>query len=94
MDILGPLPRSHRGHKYILVLCDYGTRYPEAVPLKSITAKTIADELVQIFSRYGIPAEVLTDQGLNFMSKLLAEVYRLLGIQHIKTSPLIQPQTA
>ncbi len=34
MDIAGPLPRSKSGYVYILVLCDYATRYPEAVPLK------------------------------------------------------------
>ena len=28
MDIVGPLPRSHAGHRYILVVCDYATRYP------------------------------------------------------------------
>lgn len=36
MDIVGPLERSRRGNKYILVVCDYATRYPEAFPLKSI----------------------------------------------------------
>lgn len=33
MDIVGPLPKSARGHKHILVLVDYATLYPEAVPL-------------------------------------------------------------
>ena len=32
MDIVGPLPRSKSGHKYILVLSDYVTKYPEAIP--------------------------------------------------------------
>ena len=34
MDIVGPLIRSKSGNKFILVICDYSTRYPEAVPLK------------------------------------------------------------
>ena len=34
MDIVGPLPRSNSGNKYVLVVCDYATRYPEAVPLR------------------------------------------------------------
>ncbi len=33
MDLVGPLPKSARGHKHILVIVDYSTRYPEAVPL-------------------------------------------------------------
>ena len=38
MDLIGPLPRSCSGNRYVLVLCDYATRYPEAVPLKNIDA--------------------------------------------------------
>lgn len=71
MDIVGPLPRSKAGNRYILVLCDYATRYPEAVPLWSIDAEHVAEELIKIFARVGVPQEILTDQGSNFMSKLL-----------------------
>ena len=87
IDIVGPLLRSRAGNKYILTICDYGTRYLEAVPLPSIEAEQIAKELVKLFSRVGIPNEILTDQGTNFMSTLLQEIYRLLHIQWIRTSP-------
>ena len=92
MDLVGPLPRNRSGNKYILVICDYATRYPEAIPLRSIDAEHIAEELVKVFSRVGVPKEILTDQGSNFTSQLLAEVYRLLHVQPIKTSPY-HPQT-
>ena len=92
MDIVGPLPKSRAGHKYILVICDYATRYPEAVPLHSIDAQHVAEELMQVFARVGIPQEILTDQGTKFTSQLLKEVYRLLHIQPIRTSPY-HPQT-
>ena len=48
--------------------------------------------LIKAFSRVGVPKEILTDQGSNFTSQLLAEVYRLLHIQPIKMSPY-HPQT-
>lgn len=80
MDIVGPLERSSSGHKYILVVCDYATRYPEAFPLKKIRARQIVNCLIQLFSRVGIPTEIITDQGTNVTSKLLKEVYSLLGI--------------
>ena len=73
MDIVGPLPRSRSGNRYVLVICDYGTRYPEAVPLRAIDAVTVAEELMKLFSRMGIPQEILTDQGSNFQSQLLRE---------------------
>ena len=80
MDIIGPLPRSRSGHCYVLVVCDYATRYPETVALRAIDAETVAEELVKLFARVGIPREILTDQGSNFTSQLLVEVYRLLHV--------------
>ncbi|GFO19246.1 gypsy retrotransposon integrase-like protein 1 [Plakobranchus ocellatus] len=63
VDLVGPIiPSSERGFKYILVLVDYCTRYPEAVPLKSITTEAVAEALVDIFSRVGIPKEILSDK--------------------------------
>lgn len=92
MDIVGPLERSSGGHKYILVVCDYATRYPEAFPLRKIKARQIVSCLVQLFSRVGIPKEIITDQGTNFTSSFLKDVYSLLGIQGVRTSPY-HPQT-
>ena len=48
MDIVGPLPQSSSGNKYILVICDYATRYPEAISLRSIEAEKIANELIKV----------------------------------------------
>jgi transposase InsO family protein len=92
MDIVGPLPRTASGKRFILVVCDYATRYPEAVALSSTDAEHVAEELVRIFSRVGIPGEILTDQGPNFMSQLLTEIYSFLRIRPIRTSPY-HPQT-
>ena len=92
MDIVGPLPRSRSGMRYILVICDYATRYPEAIPLKSFDADHVAEALLTFFSRVGIPSEILTDQGSNFTSQLLMEIYRLLHVHPIRTTPY-HPQT-
>ena len=92
MDIVGPLPRSSSGKRFILVICDYATRYPEAIALRTIDAPRIAKELITFFARVGIPEEILTDQGTNFTSQLLKEVYRLLQIRPIRTTPY-HPQT-
>ena len=93
MDIVGPLPRTKLGNRYILVMCDYdATRCPEAIPVKAVDAEHIAEELVRIFARVGIPEEMLTDQGSNFTSQLLSEIYQLLHVHPIRTSPY-HPQT-
>ena len=85
-------PRSRSRHRYILVICDYATRYPEAVAMKTVDAEAVAEELLKFFSRVGIPKEILTDQGTNFTSQLFAELYRLLHVDALWTSPY-HPQT-
>ncbi|MGH0192115.1 UNVERIFIED_CONTAM: hypothetical protein FKN15_003735 [Acipenser sinensis] len=67
-------------------MVDYATRYPEAVPLRSTSATAIAKELSQIMARVGIPKEILTDHGTNFLSKTLQQVYKILKIRPIRTS--------
>ena len=75
-----------------MCVSDYPTRYPEAIPLHSTDASHIAEELIGVFARVGIPIEILTDQGSNFTSQLLTELYRMLRIHSIKTTPY-HPQT-
>ncbi|KAL1276794.1 hypothetical protein QQF64_036417 [Cirrhinus molitorella] len=92
MDLVGPLPKSARGHEHILVVVDYATRYPEAIPLRKATAKAIAHELFLLCSRVGIPSEILTDQGTPFMSRLMADLCRLLHVKQLRTT-VYHPQT-
>ena len=92
MDVVGPLPCTQRGNRFILSICDYTTSYPEAIALPSVDAPRVSKELVNLFSHMGVPDEILTDQGTNFMSSLLEEVYYLLHIERIRTTPY-HPQT-
>lgn len=63
------------------------TRYPEAIPLRTITAKSVLKALVKFFSTFGLPKVLQTDQGTNFTSKLFAEVLKTLSISHQVSSP-------
>lgn len=46
MDLVGPLEPSAKGHRYILVVLDYATRYPEAIPLRTAITRNIVNVLV------------------------------------------------
>ena len=87
IDIVGPLNRTKRGHKFILTLIDYGTKYPEAIPLKTTDTHSVAEALLGIFSRVGIPKEILSDQGSNFTSALMQELCKLLHVKKLKSTP-------
>ncbi|GFO39480.1 Zinc finger protein [Plakobranchus ocellatus] len=79
--------RSEAGHRFILTLVDYATRFAEAVPLRKIDTESVAEALVDIYSRLGVPEEVLSDQGTQFISDCMKEVCRLLGIKQKTTTP-------
>ena len=99
MDIVGQLPHSRSCNRFVLVVCDYATRYPEAVALQRIDAERIAEELVNIFARVGIPNEILTDQGSNFQSQLFGALHtgaypgfeRRVSPQLVKPRPMPYP---
>ena len=88
VDLIGPVvPASQEGHRYILVMVDYATRYPEATPLKSIDTVTVAEALLEMWTRVGIPEQVLSDRGTQFVSEVMDEVHRLLSIKGLRTTP-------
>ncbi|XP_072030803.1 uncharacterized protein [Amphiura filiformis] len=86
IDIVGPFERSRKRNMYLLTICDYTTRYPEAVPLTNIRAETVVDALVTVFARVGIPHEIVHDQGTNFMSKVMVSLCTKLCITQLKAS--------
>ncbi len=87
VDLVGPLPKGKGGARYLLTYVCMATRWPEAIPLRSITAKSVAEALLEIFSRTGIPELVLTDQGSQFVGKVMSNLCSLLGIERVRTSP-------
>ena len=70
----------------MLVLIEYATRHLEAIPLRNISERSVAQALFHVISRVGIPKENLTDQGTNFMSRTLRDLYGMLNVKAISTS--------
>ncbi|UYV66425.1 K02A2.6-like, partial [Cordylochernes scorpioides] len=82
IDIVGPI-----GHHYVLTVIDYYSSYPEAMIIEDISSKTIIKKLMEIFARHGYPHEVVTDNGLQFVSTSMERFLKECGIRHIKASP-------
>ena len=57
------------------------------IPLKTITTEVVAEALVEVFARVGVPNEILTDCGAQFTSELMKEVSRLLSLKQLRTMP-------
>jgi hypothetical protein len=66
LDFLGPLPRSN-GFKYVLVVVESTTLFPEMFATKTSDANEVARTLYEhIFCRYGTPKSIITDRGQCF----------------------------
>ena len=88
VEIVEPIePLSDQKNPYILTMIDYATRFPEAVPLPGVESERVAEALVQMFSRVGIPDEMLTYCGSQFTAEVMQEVSRLLSLQQLSTTP-------
>ncbi|GFN97038.1 reverse transcriptase [Plakobranchus ocellatus] len=86
IDLVGPLAKSDRGHSFILTVVDVATRWVEAVAVKETTTEMVAEALLTIYARLGIPKEILSDHGPQFISDLMNQVCRLIGIKHVYSS--------
>ena len=87
LDIVGPLPVTQRGFKYLLTFQDELSKFTLAIPLERQDATTIAKAFVEkIILVYGTPLTVLTDQGANFLSEIFKETCKILKIKKIQTT--------
>jgi len=93
LDILGPLPETKSGNKYVFVFTDLFSKYTEAFAAKDQTTETAARlTLEEIMARYGSPNELLTDQGAQFTNETAQIIYKLMDTKKIRTSAY-HPQT-
>ena len=75
------LPLTQRGNRYAVVFVDYLTKWVEAFAVPDQTADTIARLLVErVVCVHGVPEQLLSDRGSNFLSDLVRSVCSLLGI--------------
>ena len=82
------LDKSKGGFEKLLVMTDHFTRYAQAIPCKNECAKTTAKALFHHFiNHYGFPLKIHSDQGRNFESNIIAELYKLTNTQKSRSIP-------
>ena len=86
IDCVGPLPKTKSQNEYLLTIMCSSTRFPEAIPLRSIKTNTILKALIKFFTLFGLPKSIQSDQGTNFMAHAFQQVMNQLGIKQYKSS--------
>ena len=82
VDLAGPLVMS-QGYKYLLVVIDRYSLFPEAIPIKDASCQTVLDALVlHIFGRWGVPRSLTTDRGGCFIANDFRDAMKVFGISH------------
>ena len=85
VDIL-QVPISQHNNRYLLIIQDYMTKWAEAIPIPDQTAERIAKELIKVFSRFGIPDVLHSDQEKNFESTILRHTLDAFGVTKSHTT--------
>ncbi len=87
-DLFGPMLAAGRQHKYILCITDAFTKYALVTAIENKEAETVAKAIFnEWFCKFGIPAQIHTDGGKEFVNKLSNELFTLLNVRHTKTTP-------
>ena len=82
LDIVGPMPTSTSGNKYLLIIIDSASRFPLAIPLKDQSAETVCDALFDnLFCLFGAPLSICSDLGKNFTSAIMKVLCKRLGVK-------------
>lgn len=87
LDLVGPLPPAPDGRRFFLTMLDRSTRWAEVVPLADTSADTVLSAfLAEWVARYGVPAEITTDRGVQFTAGSWSQWCAAVGIHHILTT--------
>lgn len=89
IDIIGMIdPKASNGHRFILVVIDYFTKWVEVDSYTNVIRQVIARFIKKKIScRYGVPNKIITDNGLNLNNKVMDELYESSKIEHHNSSP-------
>ena len=88
MDFIGPIDPPSNGKSYILLCTDCLTKWVDVKAMKHACDEKVAEFLYEeIFTRYGVPKELVTKQGVQFTSNLISTLMKQYNIKHQKSSP-------
>ena len=88
IDLVGPLPLSDKGNKYICVITDPFTKWAEAIAIPNKSDQSVSEAIFNgLICRHSVPKFIRTDQGTEFTNNLMLRLMDRMNIRHKKTCP-------
>ena len=81
LDLIGPFPENNTRCKYICVMVDTLSRFTHLYAIRDKTAGSVANALRYFITQVGCPRIIITDNGLEFVNKIIRDVVDGLGIK-------------
>ena len=85
-DLMGPLPQTSAGNRYILVVTCFLSRYCVVKAIPNKEANTVAHALWDVFCEHGTPATLYSDGGAEFRNKVLTEMTKNFQVKHVRVA--------
>ena len=87
MDFIQNLPRTKTGYRHVLTMIDYATNWVEARPVIEMDTSTVLHMLHTVFTRFGVPREIISDRGSSFLAQTVQDYFHSHGIKHSPSTP-------
>ena len=82
IDTIGPIEEGQEKHKFVIVIIDAFTRYTKLYPAESTKAEHALPAMLDWISQFGCPSEIVSDNGTQFVNKLIEAFTQAAGIEH------------
>ncbi|KAJ7998292.1 hypothetical protein DPEC_G00221180 [Dallia pectoralis] len=86
LDICGELHNVPHHQRFLVVVYDLHSKWSEVAPMGTVTSAAVVNFLDQLFSRWGLPRAITTDNGHQFLSLEFTTFLANKGVTHIRTS--------
>ncbi|XP_053707078.1 uncharacterized protein zgc:153292 isoform X3 [Synchiropus splendidus] len=80
LDLRGPLPKTPSGHRYLLTMTDFFSKWVEAAPLESCLPSLVAKNVSEVIAHFGFPLGILSRLPQELVSKINTELQDQLTI--------------
>ena len=94
VDSMGPFKEDERGNRYIIAIIDCFTRWIGLYAVRDVTAECAVDALIEHFGIFGCPAQLVSDNGSQYINNLIKEFTKLIGTEHVNTMAYSKEENA